>query len=381
MKRRLLAFALLFTLAPAASYAQGGGGDDPTTKAARARFQEGVDFFDKGQYENARAAFLQAYALKKHPSLLLNLAQSCAKSNHYVEAAKFFQQYLRESTGLTPAQKADAEKGLADARSKVGRLDIQAGAGSEIFVDNERIGVTPLAEPLEVDTGPHAVRIKGGEGSSEQRVTVAGGQVLAVKFGSVSPTPTPQPKVDPTPTPTPTTDPTPTPTPTTDNGTTATMTAPPPDTTTPTGPKPKTGLYLAVGGGVVAIAGFTIAGIFAGLKSAANDKLNSNIALIKTNNGGSFVDNKGTPVCSSKQPAYVAKFGTACNTVNDNTSAVNQDATVANIGIAVGIVGAATAVGGVVWFLVSKPKAQTSGIQLVPWIGSETSGMSVLGTF
>src|SRR5439155_9574 len=82
-----------------------------TTKAARARFQEGVEFFDKGQFENARAAFLQAYALKKHPAVLLNLAQSCSKSNHWVDSAKYFQQYLRESQGLTAQQRTDGEKG------------------------------------------------------------------------------------------------------------------------------------------------------------------------------------------------------------------------------------------------------------------------------
>src|SRR5437870_1675886 len=76
--------------------------DDPVTLQARARFKEGVDFFDKGQYENARLAFLQAYALKKHPAVLLNLAQSSAKAAHPLEAAKYFQQYLRESTTATP---------------------------------------------------------------------------------------------------------------------------------------------------------------------------------------------------------------------------------------------------------------------------------------
>ena len=54
--------------------------DDPVTMQARARFKEGVDFYDKGSYENARLAFLQAYALKKHPAVLLNLAQSSAKA-------------------------------------------------------------------------------------------------------------------------------------------------------------------------------------------------------------------------------------------------------------------------------------------------------------
>src|SRR5512138_3004452 len=98
MNTRAIAAALLVSLAPTtfgvSAFAQA---DDPITKQARARFQEGVDYFDKGNFESARASFLQAYALKKHPAVLLNLAQSCLKSNHALEAATYFKQYLREA--------------------------------------------------------------------------------------------------------------------------------------------------------------------------------------------------------------------------------------------------------------------------------------------
>src|ERR1043165_2669800 len=76
--------------------------DDATTTQARARLKEGVEAFDKGRYEEARLAFLQAYTLKKHPSVLLNLAQSTAKSNHPLEAAKYFKQFLKEWTRAAP---------------------------------------------------------------------------------------------------------------------------------------------------------------------------------------------------------------------------------------------------------------------------------------
>ena len=56
--------------------------DPTTTAAARERFKEGVAYFDKKDFEKARAAFLQAYALKKHPAVLLNLAQSEVRSGH-----------------------------------------------------------------------------------------------------------------------------------------------------------------------------------------------------------------------------------------------------------------------------------------------------------
>ena len=73
--------------------------EDPTTAVARSRFKEGVDFYDKGQYEQARASFLQAYALKKHPAVLLNLAWSCLKSGHALEAEHYFKQFLSRGQG------------------------------------------------------------------------------------------------------------------------------------------------------------------------------------------------------------------------------------------------------------------------------------------
>src|SRR5678816_2680726 len=72
--------------------------DDPATiEMARQRFQEGVRYFDAKQYDKARAAFLQAYALKKHPTVLLNLAQSELRSSHDAEAADHFSEFLREN--------------------------------------------------------------------------------------------------------------------------------------------------------------------------------------------------------------------------------------------------------------------------------------------
>ena len=109
--------------------------NDPVTMQARARFREGVDAYDKGHYENARLAFLQAYALKKHPAVLVNLAQSSAKAGHPLEAAKYFQQFLKESTNATPKQRLDAENGLAEVRQKLGRIEIVAPSGTEVTLD------------------------------------------------------------------------------------------------------------------------------------------------------------------------------------------------------------------------------------------------------
>src|SRR4051812_19549311 len=91
---------------------------DAVTEVARQRYEEGVKAFDTGRFEDARAAFLQAYALKRHPAVLLNLGQSELRSNHPEDAGNHLQQFLREHKAATPDQRAAAEKGIADAKRR-----------------------------------------------------------------------------------------------------------------------------------------------------------------------------------------------------------------------------------------------------------------------
>src|SRR5262245_55943067 len=98
MKRRVLAAASVLSLALPSLLTDAGLGSlpfsgpvalaqpaasDPVTEAARIKYQEGVKAYEAGKYEDARSAFLQAYALKRVPAVLLNLGQSEIKSGHY----------------------------------------------------------------------------------------------------------------------------------------------------------------------------------------------------------------------------------------------------------------------------------------------------------
>jgi len=374
MKARPIAFALLLALSPAAlsiprvAHAQGAQ-DDALIKAARARFQEGVDAFDKGNYEAARAAFKQAYALRQHPAVLLNLAQSSLKSGHYLEAAKFFQQYLNDPAG---DKKSDASKGLADSRAKLGRLDVTAPPGSEVMVDNDVVGKTPLNEAVDVEAGNHTVRAKLVDGtSSEQKIVVTAGQVQPVRFGAAATVVTP-----------PTNPPLDTSHPPANPEANRPPENPLPNNPPPNNPPPEqhgekvhpaAALPMIIAGGVVAVGGAIVAGVFGALKSTANDnytKVQSDIISAQQ------ADGIKNPSCS---PPPSGKYTNACATLVSNRDAVNQDATVANTFIVVSIVGAAVAVGGVVWYFLGAKNKETA--QLTPWIAPGTGGLSLTKSF
>jgi hypothetical protein len=160
----------LFVTAPAAAE------DDAVVEMARQRFREGVDFFDKKQYDKARAAFLQAYALKAHPAVLLNLAQSELRSNREADAAAHFAQYLREHSEATEEQRQAAVEGLEAAKERVAEVKLDVSEpGADVSVDGDEVGKTPLADPIYLTPGSHTITATKGDETARVTVDVQAG--------------------------------------------------------------------------------------------------------------------------------------------------------------------------------------------------------------
>lgn len=391
MNSRTFAFAVLLSL-PFASFphtAHAQGADDTLVKEARARFKEGVELYDKGQYEAARSKFVEAYALRRHPAILLNLGLSSLKSGHPAEAARYLTQFQREATSATPQEHSDADKAISEARTKDGRLDVSAPTGTEISVDDNVIGNAPLSDSVDVDPGQHTVKAKASDGTVDSRtVNTSVGQRLPVKFGpgnsggagALATAPVPPPSTNPeTPPPADTNTPPPPP--------------PPPAEPSQPGKKfnplapPKTMFPVYIGAGVAG-AGVLTAILFGVFRSAAVNSMNDATAEI-TNGGG------GPGICSSTKVSDLQKYGGACAALQQDIDHANTDTTVANVGIAVAVIGV---VGGAAWYLFSPKKdadassdsAPTTAppapagakIDVVaPWMGWGSGGLAVHGTF
>jgi hypothetical protein len=339
--------------------------DDPVTMQARARFKEGVDFYDKGQFENARLAFLQAYALKKHPAVLLNLAQSSAKAGHPLEGAKYFQQFLKESTSASPQQRSDAESGLAEVRQKLGRVEIVAPAGTEITLDEkERLGTAPFNEPVDVEPGAHSFRAP----NETVRVNANAGQKVQARFGGgvqpVAPVP-----VAPAPAPV-TAPPAPPPAETTM----------PPDSDTGNGKKP---LPMWPGYAGIGVAGAGLIGVilFAAFKADAQSKADAVASEIRDAANKRGISSVG--VCSSTNASIQKDFGGACTTLKQNNDKVNTNATIVNVSGVVMGVGAAFAI---TWLIavpiVNRKRNNTAELPMItPYAGYGSGGFNLSGSF
>ena len=131
------------------------------TGQARELFNEGVQLFDAGKYEKARLVFARVYELKPHPSVLLNLAQCELRTARYLDAARHLATFLKEASVTDPAVLASANDALAQARAHTGLVRVSVvPEGAEVFVDEEFVGTSPLADPIDVSPGPHRVRAR-----------------------------------------------------------------------------------------------------------------------------------------------------------------------------------------------------------------------------
>jgi hypothetical protein len=380
MKPSSLAALLLIVFAPVATIApcRAQTAEDATTAMARSRFKEGVSFYDKGEYELARASFLQAYALKKHPAILLNLAWSSLKSGHALDGHRYFKQFLAEGKDVTDKQRADANDGLAQTRAKLAQIDIVAPAGADVTIDAERVGTLPLAEAPLVEIGTHSVKVRMPDGSTDsQSTTVIAGERAVVRFARPAATaapasPTPPPAALPIPPP-PVTSPGPSPEPPPQE-----ESRPPADAVGGEGhgasfvPKNLAPVYV---GGVLTLgsAGLAVAMLLA--KNSAQDKASLQAADILKNNGKCPPPPGGLPQIA---PGDLAK---ACQTYANDNNDVNVDATVGNVAVVVGI---AAFVGTVVYWIAAKKRddsSTTGDAIVVPYVGRSSGGISISGSF
>lgn len=174
-RRAAGALCLSACLAFVSAAGTGRAQSDGETEIARQRFREGVAHYDRQDYEKARLAFLQAYLLKPHPAVLLNLAQSELRAGRHADAATNFAKYLRENP--TAPASDHAKSGFEEARQRVTELNVQVNAtGASISVDGGDAGRSPLPSSLYLMPGRHTVLARKGTASAERVLDAIAGR-------------------------------------------------------------------------------------------------------------------------------------------------------------------------------------------------------------
>ncbi len=148
---------------------------------SRAAFVSGVAMAERADFPGAKEAFLKAYELFPHPSILLNLGVVRGRLREYPEAERDLARFLAEDGGASEEDIARARAALADVRTHLGtvRLRVAPDAAS-IYVDD---APTPARSgDLRLAAGTHALRIEAaGFQPARRTVELKAGETAALE--------------------------------------------------------------------------------------------------------------------------------------------------------------------------------------------------------
>lgn len=339
MRRSVL---LVLALCSAPALADAEPSESAELAAARARFAEGLKLYDAGKYEEARVAFVQAYALKKHPTVLFDLAQASLKSGRPLEALRALEQWLKEAPDAPAAKRARAERGIAEAKRQLGRIEVIAPDGAEVTVDGRSAGRMPL-DPIWVAPGSHTVKIATSEAETTESVTLEMAGSATVRLAK----------------------------PATAKKIVAT-TAPPAPSDPGAAPEapdlfsPPASLAPSYVAGAIGLAGFGAAAVLAGLR--ANAQTNAEDAMLAIERAGN-----STLDCTRSPAAHIRR---ACTVLAEGNRDAQRYEAPLFVSLAIGSVGLASAFA---WYFFA-PKAAPDAA-LAPVLGPHTAGAAFRGRF
>jgi PEGA domain len=129
---------------------------------ARQTFKEGIEAFDRRDFEAARVAFLQTFALKPGaPVVRRNLGLAEIYSGHYLEGARRLARVLHMTGEGTAQDRARMLESLKKAEAHLERLTLEVNVeGAEIVVDGVDLGTSPLPFVWYLAPGSYDVRIE-----------------------------------------------------------------------------------------------------------------------------------------------------------------------------------------------------------------------------
>ncbi|MFO8074202.1 MAG: tetratricopeptide repeat protein [Polyangia bacterium] len=172
-------FAAVLSLTAACCWVAVCAAQTQSDRKAKMQFEQGIELYNQGRYEQAAVAFETAYELKPSWKILFNLAQAENEQGRYASALKAYTRYLAEGGDEVPDERvAQVKKEIKRLNALVGMVVLSCDVdGATVYVDGKRRGETPLSGPLFVDLGEREIAIKSGaEELHSEVVRVKGGQ-------------------------------------------------------------------------------------------------------------------------------------------------------------------------------------------------------------
>lgn len=159
--------------------------DERARQEASKHFRRGVELFQEAAYRAALVEFQRAYQILPDHRLHYNLGQTKLQLQDYLGATQSYEVYLLEGgAAVKAARRQEVERQLELLRGRVARLAIETSRdGVKVFVDDQLVGRSPMAETVPVNVGRHRVVARADDGAQATKVVdVAGGDLLELRL-------------------------------------------------------------------------------------------------------------------------------------------------------------------------------------------------------
>lgn len=182
----VLVITLLVTIAVPAFAQTATKASSGDVRLANDLYKSGHEKLKTGDWDGAREAFARAYALYPQPVILVNLAGAEVQTGRLVQATEHYRQFLKNTSGLDPAEVDIAKKAMAKVEARLAHLRITVAnttASDSIELDGRALPEAALDVDYPVDPGNHVIRImRNGAEDARADVTLAESESKAVRL-------------------------------------------------------------------------------------------------------------------------------------------------------------------------------------------------------
>ncbi len=155
----------------------------------REQYEAGKLAFQSTNYAGALIFFEAVYRRVHDPRLLWNMAACNKALARYARMQDVLRLYIAEGKDvISETERDQAKAAIVAVDALVVRARVQSNVdGSDVYVDDDRIGRTPLTEPLRLDVGEHRVRaMKEGYVDFIERVSVGSQRVMTLNIKMIA---------------------------------------------------------------------------------------------------------------------------------------------------------------------------------------------------
>jgi hypothetical protein len=149
---------------------------------ARAEYEAGRILYADKDYGNAIVKFQKAHEIAGDPRLLWNVAVCEKNLRRYSRMLRTIKRYQTEAASiLTADERAQAVEIIKTVETFVSALRITSTeGGADVYVDDDKLGTTPLAEPIMVDVGKRRIRLlkPGFKEAVVNQEVIGGGEIV-----------------------------------------------------------------------------------------------------------------------------------------------------------------------------------------------------------